>query len=84
MPASCLQTSFQALNPLTQGLRLTGALDARAVPGAEAVLDGVAVDNAGWVLEPLPDDDGDIRRPPFLLLRFPPSITLPISSQGEK
>ena len=32
------------------------------MPGAEAVLDGVTVDNAGWVLEPLADDDG--ARPP--------------------
>ncbi len=44
---------------LPQGLRLNGALDARAVPGAEAVLDGVTVNNAGWVLEPLPGDDGE-------------------------
>ena len=39
---------------------MTGALDARAVPGAEAVLVGVRVDNAGWVLEPLADADGDL------------------------
>ena len=61
---------------LPQGLRLTGALDARAVPGAEAVLDGVAVDNAGWALEPLADDDGDTPAPP---IRFSSSVTLTVS-----
>ena len=61
---------------------MSGALDARAVAGAEAVLDGMTVDNAGWVLEPLADDS----KPYVLLCSWvaPPSLVAFGGCTGEE
>ena len=64
----------------SQALRVMGALDARAVAGAEAVLDGLAVENAGWVLEPLPGD-GDARASPCIMP--PTELAFPSMQRGD-